>query len=262
MTTPDAFDPACPPLTGPVMMNQDWCDLTFLHWAVPPERVAGFMPPGVRPDTLNGSTYVGLVPFRMVDAALVHGRGTPWLGTFLETNVRLYSIDESGRRGIVFLSLDCDRSVVVAGARVAFAVPYRWAAMTHRARNTPQGVEHRYAARLLRPGPHVDSRIAVRVGAPRESTELDHFVSARWGLHTQGPKLPALGLSGWAQTLYIPNQHEPWPLHDAELIEFDDQLMASVGLPELASRPPDHLAFSPGVHTEFGFPERLIQTSR
>ncbi len=231
------------------MMNQDWRDLTFLHWAVPPERVAAFMPPGVRPDTLNGSTYVGLVPFRMVDAAPLRGRGTPWLGTFLETNVRLYSIDETGRRGIVFLSLDCNRSVVVAGARLGFAVPYRWAVMTHRARPTTNGIEHRYAARLLRPGPSVDSRVAVRVGVPRESTALDHFVSARWGLHTQWPKLPGLG-----RTLYIPNEHEPWPLQDAELLEFEDQLMASVGLPELAARPPDHIAFSPGVHTEFAFP--------
>ena len=30
--------------------------------------------------------------------------------------------------------------------------------------------------------------------------------------------------------------------------------MASVGLPGLASRPPDHVAFSEGVHTEFGLP--------
>ncbi len=29
-----------PRLRGRVMMNQDWHDLTFLHWAVPPERVA------------------------------------------------------------------------------------------------------------------------------------------------------------------------------------------------------------------------------
>ncbi len=250
----DPINPTAPGLTGRVMMNQDWRDLTMLHWAVPPERVADFMPPGVRPDTLNGVTFVGLVPFRMVDAAPLRGKGTPWLGTFLETNVRLYSVDESGTRGIVFLSLDCDRLIVVAGARLAFAVPYRWAQMTHRSRPVEGGSgqkrrEHRYAARLLRPGPAVTSKIAVQVGAERTPTELDHFVSARWGLHTQWP--PAAG-----PTLYIPNQHEPWPLHDAELLELDDQLMASVGLPELADRPPDQIAFSPGVHTEFGWPRR------
>ena len=233
-----------PPLSGRVMMNQDWCDLTFLHWAVSPERVAHLMPPGVRPDTHHGVTYVGLIPFRMVDAAPFNGRGTPWLGSFLETNVRLYSIDSTGRRGVVFLSLDIDRSVVVAGARLAFNVPYRWAAMRHEVRRRGAQPEHTYRARLRRGGDPVTSKVVVRVGAPREATPLDEFLSARWGLHTR-----------WlGRTLYIPNTHPTWPLQDAELVEFDDGLMASVGLPELRERQPDHLAFSPGVHTEFGFP--------
>jgi uncharacterized protein YqjF (DUF2071 family) len=52
----------------------------------------------------------------------------------------------------------------------------------------------------------------------------------------------------------VPNRHEPWPLHDAEVIDLEDELMRSVGLGDLASRPPDHVAWSPGVRTEFGLP--------
>lgn len=221
-------------------MNQRWRDLTFLHWAVDPEQVAHRMPPGVRPDTLNGVTYVGLIPFRMVDAGVGRGPSVPWLGTFLETNVRLYSVDETGRRGIVFLSLDSDRAAVVAGARAAFGLPYRWARMRYRA----SGDVHAYDARLRSRGSHVTSRVVVRAGERRESTELDDFLSARWGLHARR----------WGRTLYIPNRHEAWPIHDAEVLALDDGLMASVGLPDLAARPPDHVAFSPGVTTEFGFP--------
>ena len=116
----EAVSVDAPPLVGPVMMSQDWRDLTFLHWAVEPERVRRLMPPGVRPDVHEGASYVGLVPFRMVDAGVARGPAVPWAGSFLETNVRLYSVDETGRRGIVFLSLDSDRSLVVAGARAAF----------------------------------------------------------------------------------------------------------------------------------------------
>src|SRR4051812_25893902 len=115
------------------MMTQDWRDLTMVHWAVPPERVRRRMPRGVRPDTLEAMTYVGLVPFRMVDAGLARGPAVPWAGSFLRTTVRLYSVDDAGRRGIVFLSLDTDRSLVVAGARAAFGLPYRWARMRHAA---------------------------------------------------------------------------------------------------------------------------------
>jgi len=239
-----------PVLTGPVMMNQDWRDLTMVHWAVPPQRVRRLMPPGVRPDTFEGSTYVGLVPFRMVDAGLARGPGVPWAGTFLETNVRLYSVDDTGRRGIVFLSLDTDRALVVAGARAGFGLPYRWARMRHRVRRDGDGEAHSYDARLRPPWPVARSHVEVRAGGPRERTALDDFLSARWGLHVRW----------WGRTLYVPNAHGPWPLREAELLDLDDGsrgsvgLLGSVGLGELAGRAPDHVAFSDGVHTEFGYP--------
>jgi uncharacterized protein YqjF (DUF2071 family) len=236
----EPVSPEAPAMTRTVVMAQRWCDLTFLHWAVDPAELAPRMPPGVRPDTLDGHTYVGLVPFRMVGAGLGRGPAIPWLGTFLETNVRLYSVDDTGRRGIVFLSLDTDRAAVVAGARATFGVPYRWARMRYRR----DGDVHTYDARLRRLGARPASRVVVRAGPAREPTRLDHFLSARWGLHTRC----------WGRTLYVPNRHEPWPVHDAEVLTLDDQLMASVGLPDLASRPPDHVAFSPGVRTEFGLP--------
>src|SRR3712207_3266072 len=156
-------------MPGSVMMNQSWRDLTFLHWAVDPELVAHHMPPGVRPDTLDGVTYIGLIPFRMVGAGIARGPGVPCFGTFLETNVRLYSVDSTGRRGIVFLSLDADRAAVVVGARAIFGLPYRWARMRYRS----SGVHHAYDARLRGPGRRADRRVAVRAGARRDSTELD-----------------------------------------------------------------------------------------
>jgi uncharacterized protein YqjF (DUF2071 family) len=238
---PEPVSAHAPALTGPVMMNQDWRDLTFLHWAVDPALVADRMPPGVRPDVLDGRTYVGLIPFRMVGAGVARGRGVPWAGTFLETNVRLYSVDDTGRRGIVFLSLDTDRAPVVAGARAVFGLPYRWARM----RYDVQGDVHTYDARLRSPrGTGARSHVAVRVGAPRERTPLDDFLSARWGLHVRW----------WGRTLHVPNVHGPWPVREAEVLALDDGLLGSVGLGHLAGRTPDHVGFSDGVHTEFGLP--------
>jgi len=229
-----------PALARPHMMRQQWRDLTFLHWAVEPEAVARFFPPGVHPDVIDGRTYVGLIPFRMVGAGFAHGPAVPWAGTFLETNVRLYSVDDSGRRGIVFRSLDADRAVVVAGARAVFGLPYRWARMRHRA----VADVRTYEARLRWPGVSASSRIAVRAGAPVAAGPLERFLTARWGLH--------VGHLG--RTLYVPNAHPVWPLRSAELLELDDGLVASVGLGDLARRPPDHVAFSDGVPVSFGRP--------
>lgn len=250
-----AFDPA-PPLPGPVLMTQDWQDVAFLHWAVEPAAVRRWMPPGVEPDVLDGVTYVGLIPFRMVGAGLGSGPAVPWLGTFWETNVRLYSRDATGRRGIVFRSLDASRLGVVLAARAAFGLPYRWARMRGGQRARAGALEVAYATTLRRPArrshaaaDHVPaSRVAVRVGERLTDTSPDaalaSFLTARWGLHERHA----------GRTWYVPNEHGPWPLHSAEVLRLDDDLLAAAGFPDLATRPPDHVAWSPGVRTRFGLP--------
>ena len=232
-----------PAFTGPTMMTQQWRDAAFLHWAVDPAEVAPMLPPGVRPDVPDGGdgrTWVGLIPFRMVDAGALAGPAVPWAGTFLETNVRLYTVDDAGRRGIVFRSLDASRLVVVAGAQASFGLPYRWARMAFDAagdevtyRTATRGrTVHRSAVRL-RPGP----RLAT-------ADPLADFLTARWALHEAH-----LGV-----TWYVPNVHEPWPLHTAEVTHLDDELVAAAGFPALRHRPPDLVHSSPGVSVRFGFP--------
>ena len=83
-----------------------------------PEVVAPFLPAGVVPDVFDGQTYVGLVPFAMEDIGLLGSPAVPYFGTFLETNVRLYGVDQLGRRGVVFCSLEAARLLTVAFTRV------------------------------------------------------------------------------------------------------------------------------------------------
>jgi uncharacterized protein len=229
-----------PPLPRPHLLAQRWLDVAFLHWAVEPAAVRHLLPTGVEPDVLDGRTYVGLVPFRLVGTALAGGPPVPWAGTFLETNVRLYSVDATGRRGVVFLTMAAERAAAVAAGRAVFGLPYRWARMGFR-RN---GELRRYAARLLRPGPQARSRVAVRPVGPAIDGPLERFLTARWGLH----------VAHLGRTWHLPNTHVTWPLHRAEVHELDDGLLAAAGLGELARRPPDHAAFSPGVAATFGRP--------
>ena len=240
MTVPEPVTVLAPALRRPRLMTQRWRDVAFLHWAVDPDAVARFFPPGVRPDVLDCRTYVGLVPFRMVGAGLGGGPAVPWAGTFLETNVRLYSVDDTGRRGIVFLSLDADRAVVVAGARAAFGLPYRFARMSFDA----EGDDRTYGTQVRWPGCRATTRIAVRAGGPADDAPLERFLTARWGLH----------VARFGRTWYIPNAHGAWPLRTAELLTLDDGLVAAAGLGDLARRPPDQVAFSDGVAAEFALP--------
>ncbi|GAB3954787.1 YqjF family protein [Kribbella albertanoniae] len=232
--------PVAPELRRPRILRQQWLDLTFLHWAVDPAVVARFFPPGTRPDVFEGRTYIGLVPFRMVGTGLPLGPAVPYVGTFLETNIRLYSIDDAGRRGVVFLSLDANRLAVVAIARAVFALPYRWAEMTH----SSSGSTQTYTSRLRRPGVPVAALITVDTGLAVRADPLSDFLTARWGLHAHRG----------GRTWYLPNQHPAWELHSATVTKLHmPGLFPSVGLPEPAG-PPDHVLYSPGVPAEFGLP--------
>jgi len=228
-------------------MTQSWLDATFLHWAVEPGRVAPLLPDGVVPDVIGGVTYVGLIAFRMHRIGWWPFPGMPYLGTFPETNVRLYSVDAAGRRGVVFRSLEASRLLPVATARSAFRLPYRWARMgIHRS-----GDEYWYGSRRREPGmPASRSVIGVRVGAAIEKpSPLDHFLTARWRLH--------FSLAG--RTVHMPNAHPRWPLHGAELLACEEDLVAAAGLPGAASGPPDSVLFSPGVPVRFGLPRAVTR---
>lgn len=235
--TPDPPEPITRPL-----LTQSWLDLAFLHWTVAPEDVAALLPAGTVPDTLNGVTYVGLVPFRMHRVGWFPLPGIPYLGTFPETNVRLYSVDEQGRRGVVFRSLDAARLLPVLAARTGFRLPYTWSQMDIRA----DGDTRTYTGSRRWPGPRgAHSRITVRIGEPLTApTELEHFLTARWGLHHT--------VSG--RLRYLPNAHPRWPLHRAELIECEENLIAAAGLPNVSGDPVSVL-YSPSVAVRFGRPE-------
>jgi uncharacterized protein YqjF (DUF2071 family) len=235
---PASFPVQAPALPGRARLAQQWRDLTFLHWPVEPAAVAPLLPPGTRPDTLDGVTYVGLVPFRMVGAGLGFGPGVPYFGTFCETNVRLYSVDDAGRHGVVFASLEAARLLTVLLARTAYRLPYCWARM----RYTRDGDVVRYATARRWPAPRgAGGAVIVRVGAPvAEPTPLEHFLTARWGLHSRRGR----------RTVWLPNEHAPWPLHRADLLDLSDTLVATAGLP--LDGPPTSVLWSPGVRTTFG----------
>ena len=219
---------------------QRWEDLTFLHWSADPADIAPLLPRGTVPDVLDGVTYVGLIGFRMVGLGFLSGPGLPYLGTFCETNVRLYSVDEQGRRGVVFRSLEAERLLPVLAANAVLQIPYKWARMRfHR-----DGDVLRYSSRRRAPG-RPRNEMSVRVGEPiAEPSALEHFVTARWGLHERT----------YGRTLHLPNVHGAWPLHRAELLTLDDELLGTAGVAQ-PTRPPDSVLYSPGVAVRFGLPQ-------
>jgi uncharacterized protein len=208
-----------------VLLTQQCRDVTFLHWPADPGRLAPLMPRGVRPDTFDGASYVRLIALRMHQVGFFGLPGFPYLGSFPEFNVRLYSVGPDGRRGVVFCSMDAARLTPVAVARAGLRLPYLWARM--RVRRDGDAVTYTSVRRW--PGPRAALRLAIRAGPPiAEPSALEHFLTARWGLH---------GAWHGGGPFYLPNEHPPWPLHQAQLTDLSDELIVAAGLPACTGEP-------------------------
>ncbi|OBK55566.1 YqjF family protein [Mycobacterium kubicae] len=228
-----------PPLPGPVVCDQHWRDLAFVHWPVPPDSVEHLYPPGTRPDIFaDGMTYVGLIPFLLCDTKVGSALPLPYVGTFPETNIRLYSTDDAGRHGVLFRSLETARLAVVPVTRIALGIPYTWAKM----RIDRAGNEITYQSVRRWPRRGLRSLVRITVGDVVEPTPLEIWLTARWGAHTRKA----------GRTWWVPNEHDPWPLQAAEVVDLHDDLLVASGVQPAGEAL--RAVFSRGVRAKFGRP--------
>lgn len=243
------FPVDAPALPKPVFSHQRWGDLTFLHWPVDPASIVHLYPPGTWPDVFaRGRTFVGLVPFVMSELTLGGTRPLPYVGHFLETNVRLYSTDADGRHGVLFRSLETSRLAVVPVTRIAMGTPYAWARMRMTREPIGDGQRITYDSVRRLPGRGLRNRVTVDVGAEVEPTPLEVWLTARWGAHTRKA----------GRTWWVPNAHAPFRLHTAEPVELDDDLVAAADVE--VSGDLLRTLYSPGVRARFGRPSALRRT--
>jgi uncharacterized protein YqjF (DUF2071 family) len=240
-----AVPAVCPFAVDAPIMRHRWERLTFLHWSFEPEAVQRLLPPTLAVDPLEGRAWVGLVPFFM-RVGTGGGRRVPWLSNFCETNVRTYVVDEEGRRGIWFFSLDAARWSAVVTARTTYRLPYFWSSM-HLEEVPGPPHEVSYLCDRRWPGPGAASRVRIRIGEayrPEELTDRDHFLTARWILFS----------AAGSRHRFARAAHGVWPLYRAAPLLVDDGLIAAAGLPLPEGEPLLH--YSPGVDVAIGRPER------
>ena len=225
---------------GRSLIFQAWRTMAFLHWRVDPAVVAAHLPPGLIPDTVDGSAWIGLTPFHVSPSGLFDLPAVPMVTSFNETNLRTYVRGPDGRDGIWFFSLDVDSVANAGGGRIA-GFPYFLSAMWVQGHDG--SVRYRCRRRC---GADAHHDIAIRPGDPvRPADEVAAQLAGRWrAYHAVGPRL-----------LEVPVDHEPWPLCEAELVACDETLLARAGL--AVQGPPDLVHYADGVDARLG-PPRLV----
>lgn len=240
-TLPYPLTPAEP--VSRAIMRQGWRDLTYVHWAYDPAVVQARLPAGLTVDTFAGAAWVGLVAFHMQRIRIPGTPAIPFLGTFPETNVRTYVRGPDGRPGVWFDSLDVNRLLPVLVARASYRLPYMWSKMTIERRND----RVTYAAQRRWPGPRgaCSALSIVRGRSIAQPSDLENFLTARWGLFTQLR----------SRLAYAPVDHPAWPLETATISYLHDDLVEAAGYPTPTGIPMVH--YSPGVEVNIGLPRSV-----
>jgi hypothetical protein len=213
--------------------RQRWNELCFAHWKIDPGAVQASLPRGLYVDTFAGAAYLGIVPFAMERVRPAWLPPLPWVSWFLELNVRTYVHDASGRPGVWFYSLDCNRALAVMIARRFFHLPYCHARMAVTRRDCTIQYECRRRVEAARP-----CRFAWSPGvkaAPVAPGSLEYFLLERYRLFAADP----------AGRLYSGRvYHAPYRVSEPRVSEFSVEPARLAGF-RLDSEPVSVLAALP-----------------
>ncbi|MFP4188937.1 MAG: YqjF family protein [Halobacteriales archaeon] len=225
------------------VLSMRWDDLLFAHWDVEPDTVEDALPDRFDVDTYDGRAYIGVVPFVMRN---VRPRGAPrCLGLdFAELNLRTY-VRVDGEPGVYFFSLDADDALGVAGARLAYDLPY------YRAETDVETDGDEVCFRSSR----------THSGAPSAEFDAtyrptgDVFVADRGTLAEFVTERYAFFVSSRLGVVRGDVSHRPWRLRDAEAEIRENSLFEANGF-----EPPDgnpHLMYGEGIDVTASVPRRM-----
>jgi len=225
---------AWPLPSGPWAWRQAWNDLLFVHYPVPPADLAPLLPPGLTLQTFAGTSWVGVVAFKMEHVMRRPFPDLPGFSNFLELNVRLY-VEYRGKPGVFFLSLDATNRLAVWGGRYFYSVPYRNAdiILTHR-KNSCE-----FVSRRKEPGDRAEFAVRYETKAvifQASPGTLEHFLTERYCLF-------AVNRRGLSCTEV---HHLPWPLQIAQGEISKNTLLENFGV-SLSHHSPPLLHYSRGV---------------
>lgn len=222
------------------VMYHSWHDLTFLHWKVDREKLQALVPPGLMIETYEDEAYVGLVPFTMSGIRLAVAPRFPGFHSSHETNVRTYVVDEQGRRGVWFFSLDAANAAFVRVARAWYRLPYYRSTMS--LQKADGEIEYRSKRFITGDVCRVDTRHAQESTTAQPGT-LDEFLVERYNLFAYARGRLLVGRV----------VHLPYPLAVAECRNVEEDLVKAAQIMRPDDAPLVH--FSPGVDVEV-FPMR------
>ncbi|MEP6743747.1 MAG: DUF2071 domain-containing protein [bacterium] len=211
---------------GHPVMHQNWGKLLFMHWPVKENLLRALIPRELQIDTFGDSAWLAITPFTMwnISAFPPLIPPIPGLSSMHELNVRTY-VHLEGVPGVWFFSLDANSAAAVFAARTFFYLPYFNAEIELKQNGNRIDYELR---REEDPGAGFRASWTIGNKLPQSQPgSREFFLTERYCLYTTK--------NGGLYRAQI--HHEPWSLQEAELVDFDSDILAAAGI-TTPSQPP------------------------
>ncbi|WP_186317679.1 YqjF family protein [Curtobacterium sp. 9128] len=240
---------AAAPLAHRAVTVHAWEDVVFAHWRREPEALARFVPRGTRPDVVDGSAWVGLTAYVFRETRVPPFPPSGRLGSMTEVTIEVLTVDDRGRHGVTYRTVDTANVPAIVAAHALLGVPYTFAHARGKRRGDTlryRSVRHPDRLGRARPGgsgrPRHAASVRVAVGSP-VSSPLAADLTTRVGIHARQ----------FAQTVFWQRQHPPLALRSAHLERLEGDLPDAVGMPGLFDRAPDSLLVLDATTVRYGW---------
>ena len=206
--------------------RQSWRHLLFAHWPVSADLIRPFVPDGLEIQEYDGTSWIGVIPFRMSGVMRRPWPDLPYISAFDELNMRVY-VTRDGKPGVWFFSLDATNPLVVWAARRFFHLPYFQADIDVEISTSSIQYSSRRKGSVPEAGFRAQYHPISDVFEAEPGT-IDHWLTERYCLY-------AASAEGGLYRCEV--HHHPWPLQKAEAnIEINTVCEATTGI-ELSGQP-------------------------
>ncbi|ELZ91617.1 hypothetical protein C440_14924 [Haloferax mucosum ATCC BAA-1512] len=212
------------------LLSMRWRHTLFAHWPVAPAVVDAHLPDQLSVATADGSAWLGVVSFDMVD---IRPRRSPIGLAFPEVNLRTYvEPTDGGERGVYFFTLEAADRLGVSMARLGYRLPYHYASMSATERG--ETVEFRSYRAPADDSPGARFEATYRPTDEPERVEpgsLAAFLIENYRFYTDD----------WPVVIGVID-HDPWPVQDAAVEIEANTLFEACGFEHPGGDPLVHYA--------------------
>ncbi len=198
-------------------LTAKWLDLVMANYAVEPQILQEFVPPGTELDLFEGKCFVSLVAFNFCETRVL-GVPIPFHINFEEVNLRFYvkrETDNELRRGVVFIKEIVPRFAIAFVARTLYGEPYECWKMSH----AKSAKEIGYDWQKGDCKNSVKVEIGNNLGVPAENSQGEFIIEHYWGYTKRGAN----------RTDEYKVEHPKWNLFEVKNLQIDVDFGATYG---------------------------------